>query len=595
MNPRKQPCICGSGLEFRKCCEKKNKKTFSKGPSLSNAQIMDKISVLNEDVFHLCMGKLDDSLEKMVDDFENEVKQLVQKVLTTDGKKVLQRILTKVPDLMSRQKIQYIYVNEFPKAMVRTLLDIITQINTQKQDNYQNALPKIEFDSDFSTPEHKFEIQEGFVKYTGNDAFVNIPEKIGNETVIGIASDAFSNSTALQAVKLPHTITHIARNGFTDCTSLVHVKFNEGLIEIGKHAFNGCHSLTSLVLPESLQVIDSYAFNECKRLVRVHFPQTLAHIGAFAFSETALRYVELPSGLQFIANAVFSDCTELEFVRIPEAVEGINMHSFSNCGALRHIVLPKTLKTIHASAFVNCYHVKQLLIPSRIEEISPSSFTDLNPNVQIYSTLSKTMPIAISNMFPIPQNNEVKTKALKTFFESKNWNTLTEEQYLEKEKQLLAEVQHMYHVILGIKQPKGPSIETQFMALLDKGIAQKRAGQYEQSKQSYIEAIRLIPSRSVTYFNLGKVLYILGDYKAAAKSYRTALEHEHEVEETIYHLGHALLDETVSATETHLVKSYLQRVAPAKTLKFKQPTTDEVNAYDKKCVEAATEFINSLV
>lgn len=590
MNPRKAPCICGSGLEYRKCCEKKGIKNTR---LISRDQLLEVIRVLDEEVLHLCMAKLDDTLEKMIDDLENEITKLVAQTFSNEGKKALQHVLKTVPDPIACKKIEYFYITEFPKTMFCSLMKITTNVNEQKQSIYQNAPYKISFDEDFVTAENQFEIEQGFVRYIGKDSFVKIPTTIHGEKVIGVAEGGFSSNTIIQAVFLPETITQLADRSFTDCTNLIHIELNEGLIEIGKHVFNGCHSLRFIQFPESLEVIDSYAFNECASLVRVEFPKQLTHIGAFAFSETSLRYVELPEGLTFIANAAFSECTELEFVWIPEGVEAIYMNSFAYCVALRHVILPKTIQSIHASAFASCYHIKQLLIPNTLKELAPNAFLDIHPHVQIYTPLSKITPMEIAEIIPFPQQH--KTKALKTFFKTKNWNILKEDEYKQKAQHLLEEVRNMYHIILGLKQPKGPSLETQYMAMLDQGIVKKRAGQYEQAKQSYIEAIRLLPTRSVAYYNLGKVLYILGDYHAAAKSYRTALQSEHEVEETMHHLGHALLDETVSPEERHIVQFYLQQIAPAKNLKFKIPTMQEIDLYDKKCVDAATDYINSLV
>ena len=596
MNPRKQPCPCGSGLEYRKCCEKKDKKTGRPATrTFTNNQIMEKIEQINEIVLHLCLGKIDDTLEQLMDNLDEEVQRLVQDVLMNDGKQALMRILQTVPDAMASKKIQYLYMNELPKVITNMLIEMLHTANDTKRERYEKGQSAIRIDFTHVAADEDFTIQDGCVTYVGNDVFVNIPETVRGETVIGIAEKGFVNKSEIQALKLPSTLKHISDRAFVDCTSLYFIEWNEGLVHIGKHAFNGCIKLISAILPQSVQVIDSYAFNECKNLVRVDFPETMEHIGAFAFSETALRYVVLPKGLTFLSNAVFSDCQQLEFVRIPEGVEELYMNCFAGCTSLRHIVLPTTVTTIQAMAFVNCYQVKQLMLPSKLKEIHPSAFNGVSENVAIYSTFSPKASLPVANVLLMPQQDDFKVKALQYFFVSKNWNELTREEYEQKQAQLLRDVENMYEIILGLREPKGPSINAQYMRLMDEGGAFKRNGRYEQAKETYIQAIRLIPERSVAYYNLGKVLYILGDYNAAVKAYRTALEREHEVEETMYNLGHALLDREVSSNEKHIVTHYLQRLDPAMKRQFKQPTKDEIEQYDKKCVEAASHYINSLV
>lgn len=137
--------------------------------------------------------------------------------------------------------------------------------------------------------------------------------------------------------------------------------------------------------------------------------------------------------------------------------------------------------------------------------------------------------------------------------------------------------------------------DNNYVAILDRGIMYKRAGHYDQARQCYIKAIQLYPKRSIAYYNLGKLLYIQQEFKASAKSFKTALELGYDKMETMRHLGHALIDEQVSEKEAHIVATYRKMVDPYYRLKLQHATKPELNEYDKKCVQAAISYMNEQV
>ena len=79
--------------------------------------------------------------------------------------------------------------------------------------------------------------------------------------------------------------------------------------------------------------------------------------------------------------------------------------------------------------------------------------------------------------------------------------------------------------------------------ILNEGIMLKRQGKYEEAKEKYLEAIKLDKTEEKSYYNLGKILYILGDYKASANSYKIAFDLGVDARNVLIHLGHSLLDE----------------------------------------------------
>ncbi len=75
--------------------------------------------------------------------------------------------------------------------------------------------------------------------YTGNDKVVYIPRKIGNKTVTGIASGAFSNNKTLTEVHITSSITRVEANAFANCPNLKKVTLYDNLKLISNDSFKG--------------------------------------------------------------------------------------------------------------------------------------------------------------------------------------------------------------------------------------------------------------------------------------------------------------------------------------------------------------------
>lgn len=149
-----------------------------------------------------------------------------------------------------------------------------------------------------------------------------------------------------------------------------------------------------------------------------------------------------------------------------------------------------------------------------------------------------------------------------------------------------------------------------YVALLEKGISLKHLGKYEEAKEMYIKAIHVDNTHPNGYYNLGKILYILGDYKASAKAYKAAFERGFcELQQSMkvdytrldtsslyIHLGHALLDaENKQGQYNEFIKKYEEGIAPHKVKNYKpnrgKIRMDAYNEYDKMCVVAAKAYL----
>lgn len=125
----------------------------------------------------------------------------------------------------------------------------------------------------------------------------------------------------------------------------------------------------------------------------------------------------------------------------------------------------------------------------------------------------------------------------------------------------------------------------------DMGIMCKRSGEYQKATAYYRKALELDPKSGMLYYNLGKALYLIGDFEAAQNAYYLAYVYEAPVlKENIHmHIGHAVLDGRKNKDHQAAIDFYYNSIAgkPTFSMKFDQH-------YDKLCCEEGKKTLLSL-
>ncbi len=262
-------------------------------------------------------------------------------------------------------------------------------------------------------------------KYTGNSTSVAIPEKIGEYTVTGIGSSAFSGCETLKEVVLTENVKTISDYAFRDCSALgrlvlpesveslgyqmivgteissikvpksvkscghiygyggpfagaeelTEVTIEEGMEKIPDYLLYRAGSVETVSIPDSVESIGNYAFEDCTGLKSISLPGKLSTIGYYAFSGcTALGDVEFPAGVSSVGSRAFSGCTSIGKVMFTEnekksfKVE-IGNSAFSGCETLNEVVLTKNIETIEGYAFKGCSALGRLVLPENVENL----------------------------------------------------------------------------------------------------------------------------------------------------------------------------------------------------------------------------------
>ena len=116
--------------------------------------------------------------------------------------------------------------------------------------------------------------------------------------------------SALETITVPGTVTEIPENFARNCHALCMVELGGSIQKIGDFAFDMCTSLKKIDLGNKLEVIGQDVFDALKSVI---LPDTLKHIGKRAFSGCALRSINIPSGIETMADEIFLNCKSLKY------------------------------------------------------------------------------------------------------------------------------------------------------------------------------------------------------------------------------------------------------------------------------------------
>ena len=215
------------------------------------------------------------------------------------------------------------------------------------------------------------------LEYNANITEITLPENLEE-----IGDYAFSRCELLKTVSFPSSLKHIGKNAFAYCKSFTTLTLPSTIETIGTYAFRNCESIAKVyydvpdakgaamfffttssgctadkvVIGANVRILPQEVFQNAKNLVRVEFEgrseEQKLTFGKYSFALcNNLQKIELPVGLDSIAESSFMRCSSLSEVCLPEGLENIANNAFSECTSLKTIEFPSTLKSIGHSAF----------------------------------------------------------------------------------------------------------------------------------------------------------------------------------------------------------------------------------------------------
>lgn len=135
-------------------------------------------------------------------------------------------------------------------------------------------------------------------KYKGIDESVEIPARIDEKPVIKIGKNAFKGNSQVHRVSIPDSVTEIQEKAFEGCVSLSELQWSENLCTIEKRAFFGCTMLTgTLDLPHKLKSIGASAFVGCA-FTQINLPEGLENIADYSLSCDRYAQLHIPASVK---------------------------------------------------------------------------------------------------------------------------------------------------------------------------------------------------------------------------------------------------------------------------------------------------------
>lgn len=469
-------------------------------------------------------------------------------------------------------------------------------------ENMNSKLTKKENTIDeFNEITKDFILSKEGIKYIGNSHEVIIPEYINSRVVDKIAENGFANKS-IQKVTIPNTVKVIGRSAFNGCKNIKEIIIPNSVTNIETWAFGSCKSLKKISLSDNVIEIGSHAFDECCNLEEVNLPKEINYIGAYAFSETGIKKITLPRSIKYLANSLFYECRNLREVVLSDNIEVIGKFTFANCVSLRKVIIPNSIKKITASSFANCMSLQCIRIPDSLEELDVTAFTncfrlqrietnDINRRIVKYNEdneLLRSMGAKDEDLQYVTKYDTI-------------YNILTSN--INNSYTMLGGANNKSINAIPIKESDF-EIEGKYEDILIKGVEFKRQGEYEEAKNMYIQAIKMDSKKPMAYYNLGKILYILGEFEASARAYKTSFELGVDPVNVLIHLGHALLDQKSKNNEfkgvvsiyerginPYLIKKYINNIEEYSKLMEEQPSTDLLDEYENKCIVVAKGYL----
>lgn len=127
-----------------------------------------------------------------------------------------------------------------------------------------------------------------------------------------------------------------------------YILLDDGTVAVSK--YNGSDANVSLPFE-----IDGYVVSE-------------VYSSAFSGNET-LESIIISSGVKYLGENCFKDCTALKRAEVSEGLLGIGESCFENCKMLNSFYIPNTVTGLGEKAFLGCDSLKSLELPNTLMKI----------------------------------------------------------------------------------------------------------------------------------------------------------------------------------------------------------------------------------
>lgn len=242
----------------------------------------------------------------------------------------------------TRQIIVVVSVFVLAIASLGTIIGLL--VNTGQMSEYSNGF-RYQLNGSRAT----------IISYDGSDSDVVIPDKIRGKRVVAIDKDAFKDkSAAVKSIKFncKSSAFTIATEAFTELSALEKVVLPKNIKEVADGAFRGCKALKIVIMPNSVTKIGESAFRDCSSLKFVYNTDDYSTEGDGAVEEDG---VFLPTSLLELGSRAFENCTAIVDVNMSKDLEKIGSYAFYGCSKFSNLDVAEDIEVANIDewAFYN--------------------------------------------------------------------------------------------------------------------------------------------------------------------------------------------------------------------------------------------------
>ena len=210
--------------------------------------------------------------------------------------------------------------------------------------------------------------------------------RIEGNTIVGYTDKLAGNIEIPEKASNGVVITTIRENAFTNCSALTAVKIGDNISTIEEEAFQNCPNLEAIYFNATNCTVESYDntnnYENCDKFKTIVFGENVTAIPANVCADSGtLQNVVFKGKVTSIGNNAFIGCSSLDDIDLSN-VKTIGTGAFQNT-SISSLVFSEDLKTINDNAFIGC-KMTEITIPEKVTEIGHYAFQNCSNLKTIY-------------------------------------------------------------------------------------------------------------------------------------------------------------------------------------------------------------------
>ena len=181
-----------------------------------------------------------------------------------------------------------------------------------------------------------------------------------------IKNSCFYGCSSLTEVAIPASVRYIGNNAFAYCDNLKTLRFEEGscLEGFGEFVFRESTSLESLDMPNTVTTMGTGVFYVCPSLKNVHLSKSLTILPNSTFNQCSqLTELDIPGTVTYIGNGAMYKCTSMKRLKIgdkdaPAGTTDIEHYALAYSNELERLELGANLDSLTYGSLEDLGNVK---------------------------------------------------------------------------------------------------------------------------------------------------------------------------------------------------------------------------------------------